>query len=486
MKRILKLLGNQYLWLVAIILLAFVLRLYKIDNPIADWHSWRQADTAAVSRSFFKEGFNPFIPKYDDMSANSETLRSNPNRYRFVEFPIYNTIVYWGYLLNGGVDERIARLVSVLFACGSIVWIFLLTRKYLDVSTGLLAGFIFAVLPFSVYYGRTILPEATLVFFCLGMVYFTDKWINQNKWWQFILSLIFISCSFLLKPMAVFYLFPLIFSYYLKEQKLWPVPRRYWLLFIPALLPFIGWRMWMQNFPEGIPMSNWLFNGNHIRFRPAFWYWIVGQRLGEVILGAAGVTLLTVGFIIKPVDKKMWFGHFFVVGMIVYLLVFATGNVQHDYYQYLIVPALSIIVARGVVLMIRGQDFLVHRFVTRGLAIFLLLLTIYLPFTQVKGYYQINNGSIVEAGQAADKLLPKDAVVVAPYNGDSAFLYQTNRHGWAILPESIEDLKVKYNLGFYISTTRDSQTVEFMKRYKVLVETPHYIIIDVRDAPKLK
>jgi ABC-type antimicrobial peptide transport system permease subunit len=115
MKKIISVISNQYLWLFLIIGLAFVLRLYRIDSPIADWHSWRQADTAAVSRSFFKEGFNPFIPKYDDMISVSEGLIVNPNRYRFVEFPIYNTIVYWGYLVNGSVDERIARFVSVLF-----------------------------------------------------------------------------------------------------------------------------------------------------------------------------------------------------------------------------------------------------------------------------------------------------------------------------------------------------------------------------------
>ncbi len=33
--------------LAAIIILGLALRLYKIDNPIADWHSWRQADTTS-------------------------------------------------------------------------------------------------------------------------------------------------------------------------------------------------------------------------------------------------------------------------------------------------------------------------------------------------------------------------------------------------------------------------------------------------------
>src|SRR3989304_6819731 len=90
-----------------ILILAFVVRLYKINRPIADWHSWRQADTAAVARNFIKEGFNPLIPKYDDMSSQANGL-DNPKRYRFVEFPVYNLIVA-GVWKAVGVEVIYAR-----------------------------------------------------------------------------------------------------------------------------------------------------------------------------------------------------------------------------------------------------------------------------------------------------------------------------------------------------------------------------------------
>ena len=55
-------------YLLALIFLGgFVVRLYKINNPIADWHSWRQADTSAVTRNYVKYGINlffPFRPKF--------------------------------------------------------------------------------------------------------------------------------------------------------------------------------------------------------------------------------------------------------------------------------------------------------------------------------------------------------------------------------------------------------------------------------------
>ena len=88
--KILNIFKNQYFYLSIILLLSGIVRLYMIDSPIADWHSWRQADTVSVSRNFVKLGFNPFMPKFDDMSGISENPIVNINRFRFLEFPVYN------------------------------------------------------------------------------------------------------------------------------------------------------------------------------------------------------------------------------------------------------------------------------------------------------------------------------------------------------------------------------------------------------------
>ena len=63
------LISKEYIILTIIIIIAFVARLYRINNPIADWHSWRQADTSAVTRRYVSEGVNLLYPKYDDLSS---------------------------------------------------------------------------------------------------------------------------------------------------------------------------------------------------------------------------------------------------------------------------------------------------------------------------------------------------------------------------------------------------------------------------------
>ncbi len=482
MKTVNNFLKNPLIYLLLILIIGFAVRLYKIDNPVADWHSWRQADTAAVARNFYDEGYTPFTPRGDDMSAISE-INPIPNleRYRFVEFPIYPSLVALVYSLNGAVDEELARLVSVIFSLGSCVFIYLIVKRYSPTTHALLSALVFATLPFSIFYGRVILPEPSLIFFSLGMFYFIDRWIFENKKSLMIWGILFTACAFLTKPMAVFYLLPLSYSYYLKEGFKFP-PLRYFIFFIPALLPFGLWRYWIQNFPEGIPASSWLLNGNGIRFRPAFFRWIVGDRFGREILSIAGGVLFAIGLFIKPLAGSNYLLHLFTVSSFLYLVVFATGNVQHDYYQYLLTPVLSIFLARGFWLLFKGLPLFLPRIVTMPLAILLILLTYYLTWNEIKGLYQVNNWAIVHAGVHADSLLPKDAIVLAPYQGDSAFLYQINRNGFSLIRSSVEEMRRDYRVNFYISTSKDAKTAWLMQKYQTLVEDPEYIIVDLRET----
>ncbi len=449
--------------LVLIIAIGFLVRVYKIDSPIADWHSWRQADTAAVTRNFVKEGFNPFYPKGDDSSGIAETPIPNLGRFRFVEFPIYNIVVYPVYLLFG-VVEKYHRLVSVLFSLGSIVFLYLLTKKYAGVTVGLLAAFIFAVLPFNVFFSRTTLPEPTLVFFSLGMMYFVDK---RNLWLGFIFTMI----AFLIKPWAIFFALPLIYS-------AWPIKRKQILFGMLAVLPFIFWRLWILQHPEGIPASNWLLNGDEIRFRPAFWWWIISERIGREILGVTGAFLFFLGLVLRPKNGN-YFLHIWVLSFFLYFIIFATGNVRHDYYQVIFVPIAAVFVAKGFISLITGFKDFIPRIFTIPIALLFLVLTFYFTWTQVKELYKINNPPIMEAGKFADRILPIDAIIVAPYNGDTAFLYQINRPGWPVVALPLPEMVGDYGVTNYVSVNRDNQTNWVLRHFKILEDNSKFIIADL-------
>jgi len=97
----------------------------------------------------------------------------------------------------------------------------------------------------------------------------------------------------------------------------------------------------------------------------------------------------------------------------------------------------------------------------------------------VKELYKINNPPIILAGKEADKILPKDAIVIAPYNGDTAFLYQINRKGWAFVNSSIKDMIADFGITSYVSVNKDDKTNWVKRHFTVFEETPQFIIADL-------
>lgn len=438
----------QYLFLGLLLALGFAVRLYKITNPIADWHSWRQADTSAVTRNWVKSGVNILTPRYDDFSDVSGNGLFNPEGYRFTEFPLFNLVHYGLFSLLSPFFslELVGRLTSILVTLVSAVLLFLLVRRHSTPAVAWLAISIFLFLPYNIYFTRVILPDPLMVTLVLAAL------LSQSS--SRPLTWIFGSLAVLVKPTAIFFLLPLI--------------KDFW-LFISLLLPFGIWRIWEHRFPAGIPASLWLLNGNGIRFRPAWFRWLFGERLGDMILGQWGIFPFLLGLFQANSYWLIW-----TTGALLYLIVFATGNIQHDYYQIPIIPIVSLLVALGAV----------HFGTTlakKAVIAFCLLLMLGLAWYDIKGDYQINNWSIVHAGQAADKLLPKDAIVAAPYNGDTAFLYQTNRRGFPNLSLPIKDLRDRFNVQYYISVNYDDQTNAIMKKYTVLVQTPEYVIVKLEE-----
>ena len=91
---------------------------------------------------------------------------------------------------------------------------------------------------------------------------------------------------------------------------------------------------------------------------------------------------------------------------------------------------------------------------------------------------------MVEAGLRADQILPKDAIVLAPLNGDSAFLYQTNRAGFPFVPTSIKDLIADFGVNFYVSPNFDDRTNWVLRHFYSIEENPKFVIVDLTRIKK--
>lgn len=462
--------------IIFILLVVFSLRLYKIDRPLADWHSWRQADTAAVSRNFIKEGFNLFIPKFDDMSKQANGL-DNPNRYRFVEFPIYNSLIaiVWKFT---GIEVVFARLTTVIITLISTILIYLIVRHFSSVLTAFFASFFFATIPYNVFYSSTILPGPFMVMSTLGLYYSFIKYLDQEKIQYLFLSIVFANLALLSWPIAAFFFLPIIYLAFEKYKIGMFKNAKLWIFAFLSIAPTISWRIWMLNFPEGIPNWRFLINEGNIRFKGAFFRWIFMERVGNLILAFGGVPLLVLGVILKEGREKLFY-YSILASSLIYITVFASGNVRHDYYQVPLIPILSIFMGKGVAALIDRKSSFVNKYAGIAVAVFLIVLMYALGYYQIRGFYWINKPQIVEAGQAVDRLLPKDATVVAPYLGDAAFLYNTNRRGYPITDRPLMEY-VAHGTRYLVSVEPEEQGIKNLSQNcKTLEKTANYVIIEM-------
>ena len=176
---------SRVLW--GIFFIALVFRLWGVTNPLLDFHGWRQTLTATIAYNFYVDGMNVFNPSPNRL-----------NQLGYHEFPLYTYIIAILYKILG-FHEIMGRLVAIAFSMGSIWFLYLLAKRYFDETAAAIACGFFAVLPFSVYYSRTFMPEAAMLFFSISMVYMFARWLDTGKWSDFIFASLFATLAFLVK-----------------------------------------------------------------------------------------------------------------------------------------------------------------------------------------------------------------------------------------------------------------------------------------------
>jgi len=469
-----------------ILMLGFLVRLYHFNAPIADWHAWRQVDTSAVSKFFVKDGFDIFHPRFYDLSNVPSGVWENPQGYRFVEFPIYNIFQASLFKFIGKLTiEQWGRLVTIFSSLLSSVFLYLIVKRHLNGFAGLLAAFFFTFIPFNIYYGRTVLPDSSTVISFLGAIYFFDKWLEEKKFsifnFQFSIALVFTTVSLLLKPFAIFFLLPMVYLVYEKYGFSFLKDKKLWIFAILSIFPFVLWRIWMLAYPGGIPQSGWLLNGNNIRFKGAFFHWIFAERLSNLILGYWGLPLLIIGLLLKLPKKTYLFFLSFLISSILYVTTIATGNVMHDYYQILIMPSIAIYLALGASFLWENKTN-----IYRPVSIIILFVSIVFMLSfgwfNVRAYYNIDHPELIRLGSQIDKLIPKDAKVVVPTDGDTTALYFMQRRGWSSFEKPLPEL-IKMGADYLVFINPKKEDFGLGKKYKIISYSPDYILFDLHQKP---
>lgn len=473
-----------YLILLCIAGIALVVRLYRLNAPLADWHSWRQADTAAVARNFETNGVDLFRPRFDDLS-NIQSGKDNPQGYRMVEMPLYQLAgVSFHRVLPQLSLEASLRLVSILSTAASVFMLGVLLFIFVGKVEAISGALVWALMPYSIYYGRTILPDSFALFWAFLSLVLLSLETKRYRTIVFMIAAVSASISLLVRPMAAFVLFPSLYLMLIYRGFSYSSFFQVGIYAFVCLSPLFWWRGWIGQFPEGIPVNTWLLNNNGIRFKGAWFHWLFARRIGELILGFWGLIPFGLGLVVKSKKNDLYLSLLWIFGALSYLILFAGGNVQHDYYQVLLIPSLVWFIAKGIGFLLR----IPHGIYPVGAWTVLSVVGLFswaFSWYTIRTYFWINKPEIVEAGMAADALLPKDAKVIASYNGDTTFLYQTRRQGWPLGFEI--DKKISMGATHYVTISpsdEDGETRALASEYTVLVRNDRYAIIDLTSPRK--
>lgn len=479
--------------LVLMFFLGFLVRLYRFDGPIADWHSFRQSDTNAVSQIYVRDGVDLLYPRFFDISNLASGI-DNPKGYRYVEFPIFNALQASLFNLSGILTlVEWGRVITIFASLSGAFFVYLLTRKYANEAAGLLACFFYLFLPFSIYYGRVILPDPSMTASILAGIYFFDKWLERSvkskdknsnhvlkSYGYFVLSILFTALAFLFKPYVLVFSLPIAYlawkKYGLSIFKQIPL----WVFAVLTLTPVILWRIWIGQHPEGIPSSAWLFNGDGIRLRPAFFRWIFYERITRLILGFSGIVFLIEGVAWTIKNKNGAFFLSFLASTLIYVTVIATGNVRHDYYQISIIPTISIFAGLGVYQLFKTVSKISNKYIAGSICLILIVLCLFFSWKLVRDYFNINDRGMVAAGIEANKVLPKNAVVVASQDGSTTMLNLIQRPGWPLFEKSLPELIDMGANYMVLANPSESDINGFARNYETVASGSSFLILKLK------
>ena len=472
-----------------VFLLAFFVRLYHLNIPFVEPYNnmTRQAVGAMIAKNFYSHGFRFLYPEID-MNGNGYSLFD-------AEMPVYAYLSAIAYWLAGGIKEWAARSVSVGFSMSTLVFMYLLVKRFVDGEIALYALIFLAFSPLSVALGRSIQPEALMLAGSAGAMYFFCVYQDSGKARDLGFSALWLWLAIASKVFAIFLFIPMIWLAWTRRGvKIFHDAGNY--LFAILSCTALAWYAyaWILGRQHELIYVSLNYNRG-----PSFyavwdlfrWHYLV--KCSKVffwhLLTAPGFVLCFVGFFHKKSSVKNFFILWF-FALAFYTLIFWRIFIDHSYYQLPYLLPLSYFVAKGVVAAkhyLSQKGPLLKKSAIGLLAIVLIGNCAYL----YRGLYFLNAdaGRILHTGEAVQRLTRPEDLVIAS-DGRPPMIYYSHRKGWEFYYneqtiEQFEQLRVK-GASYFVSMDPIglSSAIEFnhylQSHYRLIETTSEYVIYDLK------
>lgn len=311
------------LWVVLAISLA--VRLYGVGSPLTDGGQERQTQVATIARNLYRENPNVLYPRMDFV----------PRFYAMLEFPLQAAIMATLYHVFG-IHDAVGRLVTIAFSLGSIVFMYLVARRFLSEDRAVLAAAVYALTPMSIYFGRAVFPEALLLFFSLGALHFTLEWTRRVRRADYFASVAFAAAAFIVKaPPGIVMVLPIAAAWWTRWKR--DVFRRvdFYLYFVIAAVPITLWALWSNHIGSGDPGWN-AYQISAIRrwgipdawFTKEFYTW-TSRSVFLAALTPAVAIMAAIGLIEVKQHRLGAVVYAWVLAMVVFILLTPGGQATH-------------------------------------------------------------------------------------------------------------------------------------------------------------
>lgn len=416
-----KLLNRSRLVLWAVILIFFLMHLYKLAAPPNGYHQWRESDTAAVILNYYQEDMNFLHPRINQRGAASGITGS--------ELPIYNYASALVYQVTGP-SHASARLLTLLAALFGLWLLRRIVTTLSDERTALFAVWAMAFSPLYFFYSYKIMPDIWMLTFLLAAVTLFLNFRNTQSHWNLAGSAICLILSACIKPLGLSLYLP--FVYMIWRDR----PRRrknLTLMSVYILTTFgvvYGWFSYARHVNEvnrsaGFYLGEYLSAFVDFMLKPDFFKKLFLQWPFEIWIGWVLVPIFLYGVyrIIKTGIGRIYF--VWILACYIVFVMVSSHSHTHDYYTLIIVPPLAAITGIGLNRFMQTASW--RRYVVLALVVLAPVgaaVRTRHRLTDVNDFDQIRRDS--------DRSIPRDALVMVEETTMATRLYQLNRTGWPL------------------------------------------------------
>jgi len=192
-----------------ILALSLVLHSYQLAYPAWDYHNWRQSITLMVARDFANHGFHVLHPQVAWVSHN----RPADPSYFSAEFSFMAILAALLYKILGESDA-VARTVVISFSLLGIWALYSLLRRRAGPLPAWTGAFVYAVLPYQVFFGRVFMPEIPAQALGLVALDVLDRWTMNRRWKTLLAASILTAMAILQKLTVAFVALPAVYLFW--------------------------------------------------------------------------------------------------------------------------------------------------------------------------------------------------------------------------------------------------------------------------------